>query len=148
MRERLLGRQLERRKLGRGGARGEGTAPSGLACRDGGIAERQWLIPRAPEVNGVRAGLGGQWRVGRGKGGVGGAAGRRGSNGDAAGAARRQQGGSRAASGGRQRLSAAAGARAACLDACARSEGESARERERREEKGSEEREKKVHCLT
>ena len=44
--------------------------------------------------------------------------------------------GSRAASGGRQRRSAAAGARAACLDACARSEGESARERERREEKG------------
>ena len=41
MRERLLGRQLERGKLGRGGARGEGTAPSGLACRDGGVAERQ-----------------------------------------------------------------------------------------------------------
>ena len=41
MRERLLGRQLERGKLGRGGARGEGTVPAGLACRDGGVAERQ-----------------------------------------------------------------------------------------------------------
>ena len=56
------------------------------------------------------------------------------------GAARQQQGGSRAASGGRQRLSAAAGARAACLNACARREGRvSEGEREERE-KGSGER--------
>ena len=40
--------------------------------------------------------------------------------------------------GGRQRLSAAAGARAACLNACARRGGESAREREKREKKGVE----------
>ena len=40
--------------------------------------------------------------------------------------------------GGRQRLSAAAGACAACLNACARRGGESAKERERREKKGVE----------
>ena len=40
--------------------------------------------------------------------------------------------------GGKQWLSAAAGARAACLNACARRGGESARERERREKKGVE----------
>ena len=40
--------------------------------------------------------------------------------------------------GGRQRLSAAAGACAACLNACARRGGESAREREKREKKGVE----------
>ena len=40
--------------------------------------------------------------------------------------------------GGRQRLSAAAGACAACLHACARRGGESAKERERREKKGVE----------
>ena len=39
---------------------------------------------------------------------------------------------------GRQRLSAAAGACAACLNACARRGGESAKERERREKKGVE----------
>ena len=159
MRERLLGRQLERGKLGRGGARGEGTAPSGLACRDGGVAERQRssVAQRAGEhsnaARGQRSGRGACWR-GRAAS-SNGAAARRGDDGGEPwragaassirarahlrggdGAARRQQGGSRAASGGRQRLSAAAGARAACLDACARSEGESARERERREEKG------------
>jgi len=40
--------------------------------------------------------------------------------------------------GGRQRLSAAAGACAACLHACARRGEESAKERERREKKGVE----------
>ena len=47
MRERLLGRQLERGKLGSGGARGEGTAPAGHACRYGGVAERHWSRVRA-----------------------------------------------------------------------------------------------------
>ena len=83
------------------------------------------LIPRAPEVNGVRAGLGGQWRVGRGKGGVGGTAGRRGSNGAAAGAAMMAsgcRGGRRARSSGvvmAQRSEAAAGRQQGSEHGCA-----------------------------
>ena len=69
MRERLLGRQLERGKLGRGGARGEGTAPAGLACRDGGVAERQQAHssrPRGQRHACVRGWVGsGVWEEGR-----------------------------------------------------------------------------------
>ena len=69
MRERLLGRQLERGKLGRGGARGEGTAPAGLACRDGDIAERQQAHSSRPQGQRracVRGWVGsGVWEEGR-----------------------------------------------------------------------------------
>ena len=56
MLERLLGKAFrEGGELGRGGARGEGTVPAGLACRDGGVRSGSRRIPCAPEVNGVRA---------------------------------------------------------------------------------------------
>ena len=78
-------------------------------CRDGGVAERHEAEQGRSE-DGVRAQVG--W-------GVSGA-----------------RPGSRAASGGRQRRSAAAGACAACLNACARREGRvSEGEREEREKR-------------